>query len=139
VREPNKAAPTWQHPRDQRGDHLSLLTDLGTLGEAGHDQNQRVVEEISDEDHIEEFFGKLWSIPHSPDKARVSNQASYGGHLVWIWRDLVKSQHQAGGVLSSGEAREDRGQAKDVKLLMRHLGRGIAGNFYESAQEILHG
>jgi hypothetical protein len=52
-----------------------------------------VVEESRDEDHVEEFFGQLWSIPHSLERARVSNQASYGGHLVWIRSDLVKSRN----------------------------------------------
>jgi hypothetical protein len=53
----------------------------------GHPEN-RVVEESSDEDHVEDCFGQLWSIPNSPERARASNQ---GSHLMWVRRDIVKS------------------------------------------------
>jgi hypothetical protein len=55
------------------GDHLSLLTNPRTHGTTRSDQRHRAAEESNDEDHVEEIFGQVWLIPHSPEKARVLN------------------------------------------------------------------
>jgi hypothetical protein len=43
----------------------------------------------SDEEHIEEIFGQLWSDPN-PDNPRVEEAAPAGGRLVWIRKELMR-------------------------------------------------
>jgi hypothetical protein len=74
------------------GDHLSPPPNPRTHGGRRSNQGDHAVEESIEEDHVEEFYGQLWSIPPSPKKDRASYQGSDGGHLVWIRSDLVRSR-----------------------------------------------